>query len=40
MNRTIGGIPVLYWVLGLGTVVGASYWLKKKQAAGTTATTK
>ena len=41
MNRTIGGIPVLYWLAGLGAVIGGALWLKKKQAAGTsTATAK
>jgi hypothetical protein len=33
MNRTIGGIPLLYWIGALGLGIGAFAWIKKKGAA-------
>ena len=32
MNRTLGGIPIIGWVVALGAVVGGALWLKKRQA--------
>lgn len=32
MNRTIGGIPLLYWIGGLALGIGAFAWIKKKSA--------
>lgn len=32
MNRTLGGIPIIGWIVALGAVVGGSLWLKKRQA--------
>lgn len=32
MNRTIGGIPLIYWIGALGLGIGAFAWIKKKSS--------
>jgi hypothetical protein len=39
VNRTIGGIPLIYWIGALGVGVLGFMWFKKKSAGSTTATT-
>jgi hypothetical protein len=34
MNRTIGGLPLIYWIGALGIGVGAFVWIKKRGASG------
>jgi len=39
VNRTIGGIPLIYWIGALGVGVLGFMWFKKKSSGSTTATT-
>jgi hypothetical protein len=39
MNRTIAGIPLLYWVAALGLGAGAFVWIKKKSGSSSAAPT-
>lgn len=38
MNRTIGGIPLIYWIGALGLGIGAFAWIKKRGASSSPAT--
>jgi hypothetical protein len=41
MNRTIGGLPLIYWIGALGLGIGAFVWMKKKgTSSGAPATAK
>lgn len=35
MNRTIGGLPLIYWIGALGLGIGAFVWIKKRGASTT-----
>ncbi len=37
MNRTIGGLPILYWAVGLGVGVIGFLWIKKRSGGSTAA---
>ena len=33
MNRTIGGLPLIYWIGAIGIGIGAFAWIKKRGTA-------